>query len=215
MSTFVPMVPGRPVSSFVEVVHPELEDLRKEIVREWNQTVAELTIDAVNGYLFWISRNGIMKCRLDGSNITTVVGNEPFTSKIAVDSSSSRVFYLTMDMKTLYSVDYEGRNKQVTSQNDTVFESIAADSGVFYFATRRSISRVEIASGGLLKNESAKEVGISPTPVRELKVYDARPRKSKWIRATALRGFLEFEQVAVYSKRDNVNASRIVSSCEA
>ncbi|KAH7723788.1 low-density lipoprotein receptor-related protein 1 [Aphelenchoides avenae] len=177
VSSFVPMLPGRPVTSFVQVVHPELEDLRKELVREWNQTISGLAIDAVNGYLFWISRNGIMKCRLDGSNITTVVGNEPFTSKIAVDSASSRVFYLTMDMKTLHTVDYEGRNKQIASQGDSVLEAIVADSGVFYYATRRSISRVEIASGGLLKNESAKEIGTSPTPVRELKVYDMRPRK--------------------------------------
>jgi hypothetical protein len=138
-----------------------LGDLRKDVVFFVNDTIASLEVDSANGYLFWISLNGICRSRLDGSEIHRIVKQNRYVSSITLDRYNKRLLYLEMAGSKIFSIDYEGGNlnefpKLFNFPNNRItYESVLVQDDFLYFAAHRQLRGVQL-SNGMPKNETNK-----------------------------------------------------------
>uniref|UniRef100_A0A914CDN1 EGF-like domain-containing protein n=1 Tax=Acrobeloides nanus TaxID=290746 RepID=A0A914CDN1_9BILA len=172
VSSYLPMFPGKTMSATIEVLHPDSEDLRFVVLREQNETITNLGIDADSGYLFWVAYDGIKRCRLDGTDIKRVVSNQPNIRQISIDSKAKKIFYITTAAKTIMSVGYDGGNERKVAQNSFNYDSIVAWNSVLYYTNRGKIYKASVDNKGQgVSNETNDMIGTTQTSIRDIKVY--------------------------------------------
>uniref|UniRef100_A0A7E4V9X2 EGF-like domain-containing protein n=1 Tax=Panagrellus redivivus TaxID=6233 RepID=A0A7E4V9X2_PANRE len=172
LASFVPMVPGRHLVAQIELIHPGSDDLRVMILRENNETIGDIAIDPAEGWLFWLSRTGIKRCRLDGSNISTLIDKNPLISLLAVDLHRQRLVFATSLPRAIISIDYDGKNPIKLQTGLSAYDSLAVMDGILYFSTRKTLFRANIDKNGAVINETLKSLGQSKAVLRDLKAFD-------------------------------------------
>ncbi|KAI6182462.1 Prolow-density lipoprotein receptor-related protein 1 [Aphelenchoides bicaudatus] len=178
-------MPLRPMSTLVQVLHPVLSDLRKDILYFVNDTISSLKIDSTNGYLFWVSLSGLGRSRLDGSDFFRVVKHNRFVSGFAIDQNNKRLLYLERAGNKIFSIDYDGSGLKsvpklfnLTGNRQVIFESVLVEDDVLYFAAQRQLRRVRL-SDGMPKNETNTLLFNMTSTVLEMNLRLKVDEKSK------------------------------------
>ena len=172
VSSFLPMSPGRHLSGNIHLLHPDSEDIRTIVFRKFNDTISNLVIDPAEGWLFWLSRTGIMKCRYDGSSSSQIVKDNPLISLLTIDLKRKRLIF-TYKMSTMASVDYSGKDEKELRTSKTAYDTIEVFDGVLYYSVRKQFYRAEFdENNGSIMNETVKNLGGLKAQLKDLKGYD-------------------------------------------
>lgn len=142
------------MSTAIQVIHPVTADLRKRLLFVANDTISSLEVDSTNGYLFWISPNGVNRSRLDGTSVNQVVKQNGYVSKITLDRQNRRLVYLEMAGNKMSSVDYDGKDLKTFPRLFSLpvsrpinYESVVIEDGFLYFAAQKQLRRVKLSDG--------------------------------------------------------------------